>query len=129
MYVKRSLERKKTEVFFGVYERDSSKYVGRLVDINTNGLMIMGKLVFEVNTALKLKMDLPQEINGKSHIEFDVKVVWCEKSKKTKLYSAGMQFTGIAPEDSQLIDQLIGSPVFNDATGALPISAKIETLK
>ena len=125
----RSLERKKTAVFFGVYERDSSKYVGRLVDITTNGLMIMGKIAFEACSEHKLKMDLPQEINGKQHIEFDAEIVWCEKSKKTKLYSAGMHFTGIAPEYSQLIDELTASSVFNDATGALPLTAKIESLK
>ena len=125
----RSLERKRTGVFFGVYERDSSKYVGRLVDINTNGLMIMGKLALEVSSVRNLKMDLPQEINGKSHIEFDAKVIWCEKSKKAKLYSAGMQFTRLAPEYSQFIDELTASSVFNDSAGDLPLTAKIESFK
>ncbi len=127
--IKRSLERKRTGVFFGVYDRDNSKYVGRLVDINTNGLMLIGKHQLGVNTELKLKMDLPQEINGKSQIEFDAKVAWCEKSKNANLYSTGMSFSQIAPEYSQFIDELIASSVFNDAAGALPLTAKIETLK
>ncbi len=126
MMNQRSLERKKTAVFFGVYERKSSKYVGRLVDITANGLMIMGKIAFEAKIVLELKIDLPQEINGKQYIEFYAKVVWCEQSKKTKLFSAGMEFTNIAPEYTQLIDELIGSSVFNDTTGALPHTAKIE---
>ena len=129
MIEKRDLERKKTEVFFGVYERSNSKYVGRLVDINTKGIMIMGKLVLAIGTVLSLKMDLPQEINGKSHIEFDAQVVWCEKSQMTKRYSAGLVFTSIAPEFSQFIDVLIESSTFKDATGALPLTAKIESFK
>lgn len=129
MMNKRSLERKRTGVFFGIYERGNSKYVARLVDINTKGLMIIGKLGLEVNSVFKLKMDLPQEVNGKSHVEFDAKVVWCEKSKNSNLYSSGMEFTEIAPEYSQFIDELIASSVFNDAAGALPLTAKIETLK
>ncbi len=129
MHEKRSLERRKTEVFFGVYERNSATYAGRLVDLNTNGLMLMGNLVHQVNAVLNLKMDLPVEINGKSQIEFDAKVVWCEKSKKSKLFSAGLEFTNIAPEYSQLIDELISSSVFNDAAGALPLTSKLESFK
>jgi len=129
MHNKRSLERKKTGVFFGVYNRDTAKYVGRLVDINTKGLMIMGKSQLKVDESHKLKMDLPQEINGKSHLEFEAKVKWCEKSKKTKLFSAGFEFTKIEPEYSQLIDELIHNPVFNDPAAALPLSVNIVSNK
>ena len=127
MLEKRNLERKKTGVFFGVYRRDDSKYVGRLVDINTNGLMIIGKKQLKQGDTFKLKMDLAQDINGKSQIVFDAKVVWSEKSKNTKLFSAGLAFTSIEPIYCQLIDDLVNNPVFNDPAAALPITMSFES--
>ncbi len=122
---KRKLDRKSTGVFFGVYDRVTTKYVGRLVDINTNGLMLLSKLPLEIGTVPNLKMDLPQEIRGKWHLEFDAKVIWCEKCKNIDLYGAGLQFTEIAPIYSQLIDELISSSIYNDEAAALPISAQL----
>jgi hypothetical protein len=119
---KRALERKKTGVFFGIYDRENSKYFARLADLNTKGLMIIGKQRLNPGETFKLKMDLPQEINGRSHIEFDAEVKWCEKSKNTGLFSAGLEFTAIAPEYSQLIDELIKNPFYNDPAAALPLS-------
>ncbi|HEX2897993.1 MAG TPA: PilZ domain-containing protein [candidate division Zixibacteria bacterium] len=126
---KRMLDRKKTGVFFGIYERDNSKYFARLVDLNTKGLMVIGKKQLNPNDTFKLKMDLPQEMCGKSQIEFDAQVKWSEKSKNTKLFTAGLEFTRIAPEYSQLIDKLIANPVFNDPAGALPFSVNVESHK
>ena len=127
--MKPRLERKTTGVFFGVYDRESSKYAGRLIDINTNGLMLMAKHPFEVGKELKLKMDLPQEIQGKSQFEFDGKIVWCKKCKNIEMYGAGLQFINIAPIYSQLIDELVASPAYNDAAAALPIKAEVSYLK
>jgi hypothetical protein len=87
----------------------------------------MGKSQLKSDECFKLKMDLPQEINGKSHLEFDVKVKWCEKSKKTKLFSTGFEFTNIEPIYSQLIDELVSNPAFNDPAAALPISVSFES--
>lgn len=119
---KRILERKKTGVFFGIYNRENSKYFARLVDLNTKGLMIIGKKELKQGESFKLKMDLPQEINGNAQVEFDAQVKWCEKSKHTNLFSAGLEFTVIAPEYSQLIDELIKNPFYNDPATALPLS-------
>lgn len=126
---KRSLERKPTAVFFGIYNRDNAKYVGRLVDISSQGLMIIGKSQLPVDKCFKLKMDLPQELNGKSQIEFEAKIRWCEKSKKTRLFCAGLQFTAIEPVYSELIDDLIRNSMFNDPAAALPISITWESVK
>ncbi len=122
---KRMLDRKNTGVFFGIYDRETAKYAGRLIDINTNGLMLMGKLPLESGSVMNLKMDLPQEFRGKWQIEFDAKVVWCEKCKNISLYAAGLQFTQIAPIYTQLIDELISSPVFKDEAAAMPISSEL----
>jgi hypothetical protein len=127
MQEKRSLPRQKTGVFFGVYDRATSRYVGRLVDLNTNGLMLIGKRPFKVGETFKLKMDLPQEINGKSQIEFDANVKWSEKSKNTNLFSAGLAFIEIEPAYTQLIDELIKNPMYNDPAAALPLSISFDT--
>jgi len=119
---KRMLERKRTGVFFGIYEGEDSKYFARLVDLNTKGLMIIGKKQLKQGDKFKLKMDLPQEINGKSQVEFEAQVKWCEKSINTKLFSSGLEFSAIEPEYSQLIDELIKNPFYDDPAAALPFS-------
>jgi hypothetical protein len=129
MREKRSLERKKTYVFFGVYNRQNATFVGRLVNINTSGIMIIGKTENKINECYELKMDLPQEINGKSQLVFDAQIKWCERSKKTKLFSTGFEFTKIEPEYLQLIDELVDNTVFNDPAAALPISVNFESAK
>jgi len=126
---KRNLERKKTGVFFGIYDRVNTKYVGRLVNIHAKGMMVIGKDDIKVNDCFKLKMDLPQEISGKAQIIFDAKCKWCEKGNKSKLFSAGFEFTEVTPENLQLIDDLTDNPIFNDASGISPISVIIESGK
>lgn len=124
---RRIKERKKTGVFFGVYNRDNAKYVGRLVDISPKGLMLIGKNEVKVNDCCKLKMDLPEPINDKSQIVFDACCKWCEKSEKTSLFSVGFEFTEIESENSDLIIELIKHPLYNDASGVSPISVIIES--
>ncbi|MGH8014947.1 MAG: PilZ domain-containing protein, partial [Candidatus Zixiibacteriota bacterium] len=88
-----------------------------------------GKRQLNAGDVFKLKMDLPQEINGKSQIEFDAKVAWCEKSKNTNLFSAGLSYISIEPVFSQLIDELVSNPMFNDSAATLPITMNFESSK
>ena len=118
---KRQKERKKTGVFFGVYNRDNAKYVGRLVDLTTNGLMLIGKTEIKVNDVCKLKMDLPEPINEKSQIVFDARCKWCGMSKKTNLFSVGFEFVKVEPADVNLIDDLVEHPLYNDTSCLSPI--------
>lgn len=127
MQEKRAITRKKTGVFYGVYNRDNSKYIGRLVDLTSKGLMLIGKSPFKPGNAFKLKMDLPQEINGKTQIEFDAVIKWSEKSKNTNLHSAGLEFTNIEPAFSQLIEELLKNPAYDDPAAALPMTISFES--
>jgi c-di-GMP-binding flagellar brake protein YcgR len=124
---RRQKDRKKTGVFFGVYNRDNAKYVGRLVDISNKGMMIIGKSAIKVNEICKLRMDLPEPIKDESQIVFDARCKWCEESQKTNLFSVGFEFDKIEPNNSKLIEALVNHPLYNDASGVSPISVIIES--
>jgi hypothetical protein len=109
---RRKHERKRSETFPEVYDRNTNQMVGRLHEYSTGGIMLTGTERLPENTVFQFKMNLPQP-DGKEHIvNFDARSVWSEKHINPEYFNTGFQFINIAQADIEAISGLENIPCY-----------------
>ncbi len=111
---KRAHERKRTIYYFKVFDRETGKLAGHVVDISACGMMLVGEEPFEYGRVYALRMGLPFEINGSSDICFDATKVWSDSDVNDDYLDTGFYFDYISDEDTQRIYHLIESYSFRN---------------
>jgi hypothetical protein len=111
---KRNLKRRHLIYYLHIQERASGKPVGFLVDISTEGIMIMSEHPIEVGTMLELKIMLESEMSAKQYLYFDVKALRCEKSLNGSTYDVGCKLLNLSDEDFREIEMIIDELGFKD---------------
>jgi hypothetical protein len=111
---KRKLKRRHLIYYLHVQERASGTTIGYLVDISTEGIMIMSDDPIAVGTVLELKIMLESEMSAKQYLYFDAKALRCEKSINGTSYDIGCQFLNLSPEDFREIEMIIEELGFRD---------------
>jgi hypothetical protein len=111
---KRKLKRRHLIYYLHVHERASGNLIGYLVDISTEGIMIMSENQLEVGKELALKIMLESEMSAKQHLYFDAKVLRCVKSPNGTTYDIGCKLLNLAPEDFREIGMIIDELGFRD---------------
>jgi hypothetical protein len=111
---RRTLHRRHLIYYLKVFERGKNTLLGHLVDITEEGLMIVSEKSVDENKLFKLRMVLPQEIEGKEEIEFDSRSMWCHKDVNPSLYGVGFKFEYVDALSRQIIFELIHEFGFSD---------------
>lgn len=127
MAEKRKQVRKIPQFFIGVYDNDQTRSVGRIANISSGGLMVIGKYELTRYANYKISMDLPYTIKEKSQVFFDVQCRWCERGGRTNLYSSGLEITNISSDNSEILAEFLEDPQIVDESGVSNISVIIET--
>ena len=73
---KRKLKRYQLTALIDVVDRKTQKFVGRLVNLHTEGLMIIGDYTFEEDTLYQLDLRLPKNFGERDVISVDVDCLW-----------------------------------------------------
>jgi len=111
---KRKLKRRHLIYYLHVLERSSGRLIGYLVDISTDGIMIMSEQPIAVGTRLELKIMLESEMSAKQYLAFDAKAVRCEKSINGTNYDIGCELLNLASVDFREIETIIDELGFRD---------------
>jgi len=127
MTEKRKQIRKSPQFFIGVYDNNQTKSVGRVANINSDGLMVIGKFELTRYANYKISIDLPYAIKEQSQVCFDAQCRWCESGERSKLYSSGLEITNISSENSEILEKFLEDSQIVDETGVSKISVIIET--
>ena len=104
---KRQTARKALIYYLEVYDSDSRKLIGRVVDITTGGFQMISEEQAEAGKAYQLKIQLPEEIQGVAEIQFDTRCVRSVRDHHSKYYYSGFKFREISPDQSSIIGKLI----------------------
>jgi len=128
MIDKRKLRRKRTSVYFGVYERDTDRFFGCLVDITTEGVMVISETPIEVDTSFHFRMDIPDEVRGATKVEFDARCKWCELGENSNFYDTGFQIEDISPDNVEILEFLLEESIFNFAEEQTSVTVYKTTL-
>ncbi len=99
--------------YLRVFDVKTNKVIGHLVDITTEGIMIISEDPIEIKKNYTLKMDLPNDIKGNQGIEFEATSMWAKKDVNPDFIDTGFKLLNITDEDKKIINQLIDEFLFN----------------
>lgn len=109
MIQRRKLERHHVSNSLEVFDLDSGELLGRVVDLHTEGLMLLSEQPIELDRSWALQINLPMTLNGLSEFLVDAESRWNRASIGGGQYWTGLQFTQL-PEESRLcIERMISS--------------------
>jgi hypothetical protein len=114
MFEKRKLKRRHPIYYLPIMDQENNEMVGKLVDITSEGLMMISEKAVPTQKSYFLDIELPEEIYGQTHLTFHAKSLWCKKDVNPEFFATGFQFLEITPEDIINIDYLIEHFGFND---------------
>jgi hypothetical protein len=90
-----------------VFNANDNQLLGHIVNVTTEGIMLIGEKTLSVDSEFKLKMELPLEGEISTEIELDARSVWCKADVDPIFYNTGFQFTHCAEKSINAISALI----------------------
>ncbi len=110
----RKVERRHLVFYLRVFDGMGSKVIGHIVDISSQGLMLISDNSVPVNEDYRLRMRLPAEIADKDEILITATSKWCKQDENPDFYITGFQINAITPEVEKYIHCLIKDFSFDD---------------
>ena len=114
MLEKRKLKRRHLIYYLRVFDRNTDALVGHLVDIASEGILLISERSVETDQIFQLKMVLPAEILGKEQLHFDARCVRCQKDINPDFFNIGFQLQKVVRNHFLVIEQLIDDLGFRD---------------
>jgi len=111
---KRQVERTYLAFYLRVFDGLGSKVLGHLVNVSSNGVMLLSDFPIPVNEEYKLRMRLPSELVEKGEIIFNAVSRWCKNDTNPEFYLTGFQLHDISPTLRDDILSLIDEFSCND---------------
>ena len=100
--------------YLEVYDVESGKMLGRLVDITTRGIKLVSKDKIELDKVFVLKMVVPESYFRESEIYFEGKSVWSSNDINPDFFDTGFEVTSLSIEERKIIRKLIEQTGFNN---------------
>jgi hypothetical protein len=114
MIERRKLKRRHLIHYLKVFDRNTDALMGHLVNITSEGILLISERFIEPNQIFQLKMVLPAKILGKDQLHFDAKSVRCQKDINPDFYNIGFQIQKVTRNHFLVIEQLIDDFGFRD---------------
>ncbi|HID69783.1 MAG TPA: PilZ domain-containing protein [Desulfobacterales bacterium] len=103
----RQVTRRHLVFYLRVFDGMSSRVVGHLMDISSNGLMLLSDEPVPVNEEYRLRMRLPTEVVGSDEIIFGAIGRWCRQDENPDFYITGFKIQDMDDETEKSVSQLI----------------------
>lgn len=105
----RMLHRHTLSADVDVYDSLRDVYLGRLVNIHTQGLMIVGDVPLEEDRLYELDMHLPSLDNTKKVLRLGVDCLWTRAADQSGKHWTGFSIIDSSPQAAEEIHRLIES--------------------
>lgn len=89
-----------------VFNAETNEILGHLVNVTTEGIMLISEKPLAVDKDFELKMAIPT-IDGTTNIELDARSIWTKADHDPHFYKSGLQFTLCSKESIQAITTMI----------------------
>lgn len=103
----RSIERRYLVFYLRVFDGQSNKILGHLVDISEQGIMLLSDGPIQINQDYRLRMRLPTELKDRNEVIFTATCRWCKNDSNPDFYRAGFQMHDLKAYPKKLITKLI----------------------
>jgi hypothetical protein len=95
----RRAKREQTIFYLEVIDAEIDQSIGRLVDLTTDGIMVVHDSPLAVHREYQLRILLPRELNGASQIEFKAECRWCRLSVNQDYFDAGLRIVEVSANE------------------------------
>lgn len=103
----RELERHSINGDVDVYDNLRDLYVGRLVNIHSQGLMIVGDIPLEEDHIYTLDLHVPEPVNGQMVIQLGVDCLWARDADLSGKYWMGFSIIDASVQSTEAIRALV----------------------
>lgn len=114
MQDRRRLKRRHLIYYLRVFDRQSGDLLGRLVDLTTEGIMLLSESPVPLGRTYSCRVVLPGQGADAREVTFDAHSVWCRKDVNPAFYAAGFTLEGPDPQAVETIEGLIAEYGFRD---------------
>lgn len=103
----RRLERHAISGVVEIYDSNRDKYLGRLVNIHHEGLMVMGDGELQADHVYQIDLQLPESIAGSDHLHLGIDCLWSRVVEVTNTHWAGCQIIDLSDLAREQINVLV----------------------
>lgn len=110
----RKVPRRHLIYYLRVFDDNSGQLLGNLVDISTRGIMLVSDKTIVPNQQFKLRMVLPETVEGSREVVFDAESRWCRNDINQDFYDTGFELINPDTQFLSLLDRLVEDCLFKD---------------
>ncbi len=111
---RRKDKRRRLIYYLQVFNRETELFMGHLIDITTEGMMITSEKPIEVGKVYKIGMNIQFLGQQDLSLELEAESRWSKPAENADYYDTGFQFVNINDDQKLIIEQLIKELGFND---------------
>ena len=90
-----------------VINRETDDHIGKLVNLSTAGMLVLGEIPVKTNSILKLRIMFTKPFLGREHFDIDARCVWCNKDVNPPNFSIGLMLLGKSSEQAEFMQRII----------------------
>jgi hypothetical protein len=111
---RRKLKRRHLLYYLRVYNADTRRLVGHLVDITPDGVLIMSDQAIRLGRSIRLRMNLPGPPRDNQALEFQATSLWRRRDVNPDFWDTGFQTMDLSRKQAVAIETLIEDYGFRD---------------
>lgn len=104
----RKLERIELNQTIIIMDTISGERFGELVNVTTEGLMVMTDREIATHGIFQLRLELPVPINNSKQLSLGADCLWCRQAENLNRYWAGFHIIDISDAALLQLEELIG---------------------
>lgn len=103
----RKIPRRHLIFYLRVFERETGLQIGSLVDITSEGIMLVSERALEIGQVYQLRMELPAEVFPQGRLDFDAQCLWSGNDVNPQFFDSGFKLLDTDEEAVLCIHYLI----------------------
>ncbi len=109
MTEKRNQTRRVARGKYDLFDINSGEYLGILVNMTTEGMMLMSRTPIPPDFVFQLEMRMSRPFRGTASVTFGAEALWCMRSTGNGHYWTGFRIIDIADETEGFLAEMIAS--------------------
>ena len=99
--------RKNTPHVVKAYDNATGEFIGRVVDITADGVMMVTHDLHTIGREFQLRIILPVMVQHKTDVVVEGQVVWCEPDSNPEFCKIGLKFSNPDGADGFLLEDVM----------------------
>ena len=104
---RRVQSRKITSDYYLLHEVGADTLMGRIMDLTTEGAMIMCESKVVTDVVVPCRLALPRMFGTVRNLFFEAKIVWCRKHDKWDWFEAGLEIQNIREDQVSILEEIV----------------------